>query len=1456
MRREKNMLLDNKYKKIILLNMIFIFISFLFYCSLPTITLARNYNYDILNKSQKPLNFNKGNFTVKRDGQEKEVSTLEEGDKIKDFSNSNAYDNKYHPGECKQFVNIILYEVADNKDLPDNSCINSKCGGYYSNFSKNIKDVVPGDILHCRIKGNIWHTMVALKKPEYDKDDNPSKIYVLDSNKKDRHIVRKHYHDLKNHNTYAFSKGWEYTLSYEDQNNDKCSENPMTLAPGETVTIEVRLKNLGREPWSNDPTNASNIYLATTPKDINPNEPPPIRHSEFASEWIDSEWKICYPEEESIHTGETATFRFQMEAPSVEGEYTEYFYPYHVSGGWIPNQETKFPEMHVTINVQSGDNIEIGEDASSEEIRLAFVNAHTPELGDATSTVKPAKSHYGTNGSYQTFNYGSIQYIKDGENAGQAFVLYGRLYEKWENLGYADSVLGFPVSNRIETTSSFDTSGIYQLFEGGSLQLNGIDPYAVYGDVYSTWEEIDFADGELGFPTSDRNSTKSGFGTSGYYQCFEGGSIQGVDSETYVVEGDIYNTWGEVGYATWAGFPISNAYDWKDGQRQNFEGGYIYSDDSGSEFVSTTHPQNLSADPQSSSNTMQLAQNVDNTYTTQERESVQLTWDNNVQAQGIKIYRSHNSSREVVANLDPDLSSYQDDTVVEGNTYTYFAKAYHNTDTSPASNKVSVEVQDNGTDNDDPNAGLADSPWPCFGGDVRNTGQSEYEGNEYSNQKFEFDIGGDLTSPVIDGDGTIYVGSSNKLYAFYPNGTQNWSFETMDQGGYVTPAISPPIIGSNGTIYFLSNYNYLYAINKKGDQKWKFNIPNSASASPVISNDGTIYVVSSDKQLYAINKNCSLKWTFEIGNAASSSPVIGSNGTIYVGSKDRNLYAIKPDGTLKWYFETGYSITTSPAIGNDGIIYVLSGDNKLYAIRQNGSQKWTFDIGSAYTASPVIGGDGTVYINSGNGKLYAINSDGSLKWTFNIDGYGSTTPSIGRNGTIYVGTNSNKLYVIKPDGTRKWGFTISSSKPAVCNDGTIYLGTNKLYALRIPEEKGKIYGVVEDMYTNDAIISSTVTTSKKNTQTNTKGKYSLILSPGIYDCTFSKTGYATKTIKDVVIEKGKEKKLNAVLTTPGPLNIKTNSLSSAETKQKYNQRINISGGAYGYSFTVASGTIPPGLSLDSQSGNIVGTPTKPGSYTFSIGVEDAEGTYAEREYNIEVTEELHIVTQSEDLPRGTQGQDFFQSIEAAGGKEPYSFAKTSGSLPDGMSIDSDGSLTGSPQETGSFDYSVQVSDDSGRSAERSFHLEIVPALNIGTSQLKDAIVGDAYNQSLSASGGYGDYQWQVYSGTLPDGLNLDSNSGVLSGTPTEETYGSIVLAVVDQEGRIDYQDFTLQVVEPLQIATESLPDGLKDHSYSEAVRTQGGTGPYSFSYQGQLSMYYPWMRRQELFLALPHRQGW
>jgi outer membrane protein assembly factor BamB/fibronectin type 3 domain-containing protein len=351
------------------------------------------------------------------------------------------------------------------------------------------------------------------------------------------------------------------------------------------------------------------------------------------------------------------------------------------------------------------------------------------------------------------------------------------------------------------------------------------------------------------------------------------------------------------------------------------------------------------------------------------------------------------------------------------------------------------------------NNGLANAPWPMFGHDLNHTGRSQYDTSKNNGQKkWAFATGwGVDSSPAIDSNGTIYVGSSiNKLYALDSNGTEKWNFTTGDM------VFSTPAIGSNGTIYFGSNDRKLYALFPNGMMKWDFTTGYAVTSSPAIGSDGTIYFGSEDYRVYALFPNGTKKWDFITGDSVSSSPAIGSDGTIYIGSWDHKLYALFPNGTMKWDFTTGDSVTSSPSIGSDGTIYFGSNDYKLYALFPNGTMKWNFTTGRVVNSSPAIGSDGTIYVGSDNHELYALFPNGTMKWNFTTRGHIDSSPAIGSDGTIYIDSHDGNLYAIYPNGTEKWNFTTDmggpyniESSPAIGSNGTIYFSTDfgVLYAI-------------------------------------------------------------------------------------------------------------------------------------------------------------------------------------------------------------------------------------------------------------------------------------------------------------------------------------------------------------------------------------------------------------------------
>src|SRR5262249_50482917 len=131
------------------------------------------------------------------------------------------------------------------------------------------------------------------------------------------------------------------------------------------------------------------------------------------------------------------------------------------------------------------------------------------------------------------------------------------------------------------------------------------------------------------------------------------------------------------------------------------------------------------------------------------------------------------------------------------------------------------------------------------------------------------------------------------------------------------------------------------------------------------------------------------------------------------------------------------------------------------------------------------------------------------------------------------------------------------------------------------------------------------------------------------------------------------------------------------------------------------------------------------------------------------------------------------------------------SLPAGITLSSNGLLSGTPTATGNFNIAVTTTDDDFYTRSQAYTLRInCPTLSLSPATLANGTVGIAYNQTISASGGTSPYSFAVNSGTLPTGLTL-SSSGALSGTPTAAGSYSFTVTATDANGCTGSQAYTV-----------------------------------------------------------------
>lgn len=143
------------------------------------------------------------------------------------------------------------------------------------------------------------------------------------------------------------------------------------------------------------------------------------------------------------------------------------------------------------------------------------------------------------------------------------------------------------------------------------------------------------------------------------------------------------------------------------------------------------------------------------------------------------------------------------------------------------------------------------------------------------------------------------------------------------------------------------------------------------------------------------------------------------------------------------------------------------------------------------------------------------------------------------------------------------------------------------------------------------------------------------------------------------------------------------------------------------------------------------------------------------------------------LTAGVQGQSYKQSVAStAMGTDAVTYSLASGSLPNGLSISSNGEISGTPTVPGSYTFSVKVLVANYISSTQEFKIAVQSAFklenDISTDSLKVGTLFDTYieSQYVKASDDT-TITYEIKSGKLPDGITLGKDDGKISGTPTE-----------------------------------------------------------------------------------------
>jgi uncharacterized protein (TIGR03437 family) len=266
-----------------------------------------------------------------------------------------------------------------------------------------------------------------------------------------------------------------------------------------------------------------------------------------------------------------------------------------------------------------------------------------------------------------------------------------------------------------------------------------------------------------------------------------------------------------------------------------------------------------------------------------------------------------------------------------------------------------------------------------------------------------------------------------------------------------------------------------------------------------------------------------------------------------------------------------------------------------------------------------------------------------------------------------------------------------------------------------------------------------------------------------------------------------------------------------------------SGGTPPYAWSVASGSLPAGITLGSD-GSIKGSSLQAGNFAVSIKVTYSQPASVTAQVIVRILG-LGPAT----LPSGAATVPYSATFNAVGSVPPYVFSATG--LPAGFSLSGGGVLSGTAASQGSLSFTVQVVDGAGITASSAYSLTIGQApVSIPAPSLAGGTVGTPYSQILSATGGNPPYAWSILSGALPAGLSL-APSGTISGNPTALGSSTFAVRATDSSGGVASASAAILISPmPLTITTGGMPSGMVGFDYPQQVLgASGGVPPYTFA---------------------------
>ena len=289
----------------------------------------------------------------------------------------------------------------------------------------------------------------------------------------------------------------------------------------------------------------------------------------------------------------------------------------------------------------------------------------------------------------------------------------------------------------------------------------------------------------------------------------------------------------------------------------------------------------------------------------------------------------------------------------------------------------------------------------------------------------------------------------------------------------------------------------------------------------------------------------------------------------------------------------------------------------------------------------------------------------------------------------------------------------------------------------------------------------------------------------------------------------------SIVVSPG-------ALSNGSVGTAYSQTITATGGSAPYTYAITAGSLPAGLSLNTSSGMISGTPSASGTFNLTVTATDANSASGFQAYSL-VINGLAPVAGAVSATVAANSSANSITLNITGTATSVAVASTASN---GIATASGTSITYTPTAgfSGPDSFTYTATNASGTSSPATVTITVsTPSITLNPGTLGNGSVGTAYGQTITASGGSAPYSYAITAGALPEGLSLNAASGLISGTPSTAGTTELAITVTDANGATSLQNFSI-TISAMEISVPASSQTLAAGQSATVDLTQGATG--------------------------------